>query len=188
MASLKDDSINFDKLENEVDEAMKAENLYWLQNDAKFRAVKQKGTYEEFKEIVAAAHLKPLAKNDKIQLEEKIVSPWNSLGSNSKSAVGTETKDSHSSDFTSPVSSQAFVLFWRKQKSHKDKASYLHKLLETGGPGAILTVFKNEIPFGLLGEFLISVSSEKEQFDSKILEMLLTTLAQTGRFNLSLSS
>jgi len=78
-------------------------------------------------------------------------------------------------------------LFWRKQKSHKDKASYLHKLLETGGPGAILTVFKNEIPFGLLGEFLISVSSEKEQFDSKILEMLLTTLAQTGRFNLSLS-
>jgi len=51
MASLKDDSINFDKLENEVDEAMKAENLYWLQNDAKFRAVKQKGTYEEFKYI-----------------------------------------------------------------------------------------------------------------------------------------
>lgn len=26
---------------------------------------------------MAAAHLKPLAKNDKIQLEEKIVSPWN---------------------------------------------------------------------------------------------------------------
>ena len=49
MASLKDDAINFDKLESSVHNAMEAENLYWLQNDAKFRAVKQKGSYEEFK-------------------------------------------------------------------------------------------------------------------------------------------
>lgn len=49
MASLKDDSINFDKLAAGADKVLAAENLYWLQNDAKFRAVKQKGTYEEFK-------------------------------------------------------------------------------------------------------------------------------------------
>lgn len=49
MASLKDDNVDFDKLETGVHRAMEAENLYWLQNDAKFRAVKQKGSYDEFK-------------------------------------------------------------------------------------------------------------------------------------------
>lgn len=49
MASLKEDNINFDKLAAGADQAVAAEDLYWLQNDAKFRAVKQKGTYDEFK-------------------------------------------------------------------------------------------------------------------------------------------
>ena len=49
MAHLKKDDINFDKLETGVQKAMEADNLYWLQNEAKFRAVKQKGSYDEFK-------------------------------------------------------------------------------------------------------------------------------------------
>lgn len=49
MAHLKDDNINFEKLETGVQKAMADENMYWLQNDAKFRAVKQKGTYDDFK-------------------------------------------------------------------------------------------------------------------------------------------
>ena len=49
MASLKDDNINFEKLAATANQAIATENLYWLQNDAKFRAVKQKGTYDEFK-------------------------------------------------------------------------------------------------------------------------------------------
>ena len=49
MAHLKKDDINFDKLENGVQKAMEADNLYWLQNEAKFRTVKQKGSYDEFK-------------------------------------------------------------------------------------------------------------------------------------------
>lgn len=49
MAHLRNDDINFDKLETGVHNAMKADDLYWLQNDAKFRAVKQQGSYDDFK-------------------------------------------------------------------------------------------------------------------------------------------
>lgn len=49
MASLREDKINFDKLSDGASKAMAAENLYWLKNDAKFRAVAQRGTYDDFK-------------------------------------------------------------------------------------------------------------------------------------------
>lgn len=49
MASLRSDDINFDRLASGAQRAMKDEDLYWLRNDAKFRAVKQRGTYDEFK-------------------------------------------------------------------------------------------------------------------------------------------
>lgn len=42
--------IDLRKLEKEVVDAVAADQLYWQQNDAKFRAVHQKvATYEEFR-------------------------------------------------------------------------------------------------------------------------------------------
>ena len=38
MASLKNDDINFEKLASGAQKAMKDDDLYWLRNDAKFRA------------------------------------------------------------------------------------------------------------------------------------------------------
>lgn len=62
-----DEGIDFKKLEKEFNSAVEADAKYERENAAKFRAVEQRvGSYEEFKDIVAASHLKPLEKKDKI--------------------------------------------------------------------------------------------------------------------------
>lgn len=61
----KDGTIDFSKLEKQLLVAVEEDNRYQRENDAKFRAIAQKvGSYEEFKDIVAASHLKPLDKKD----------------------------------------------------------------------------------------------------------------------------
>lgn len=62
-----DEQIDFLKLEKEFSRAVEADAKYQRENAAKFRAVEQRvGSYEEFKDIVAASHLKPLEKKDKL--------------------------------------------------------------------------------------------------------------------------
>lgn len=50
---------------------VREENLYNLQNYAKLRAVTSTKTYDEFKAIVDAAHLRPLDKSDKQNAKTK---------------------------------------------------------------------------------------------------------------------
>ncbi|EDX15515.1 coiled-coil domain-containing protein 103 [Drosophila simulans] len=45
--------------------------LYELRNDAKLRAVYNTQSYEEFKNIVDAAHLRPVTKGDKANFKTK---------------------------------------------------------------------------------------------------------------------
>lgn len=65
-----------------------ASELSKLQNDAKLRAVNSTKTYDEFKDIVDAAHLQPLTRADKQNAKTqsrlwnsiaKKVSTWNRL-------------------------------------------------------------------------------------------------------------
>lgn len=59
------EGIDFRKLEKELALAVEADEKYLRENDAKFRAVNQRvGSYEEFRDIVSAAHLKPLERKD----------------------------------------------------------------------------------------------------------------------------
>lgn len=60
-----DEGIDFRKLEKELALAVEADEKYLRENDAKFRAVNQRvGSYEEFRDIVSVAHLKPLERKD----------------------------------------------------------------------------------------------------------------------------
>src|ERR1700679_3893395 len=53
------------------------EDRHWQRNDAKFRAVHQRcSTYDEFRQIVEAAHLRPLDKNETLTLERQSIA-WN---------------------------------------------------------------------------------------------------------------
>ena len=60
-----EEGIDFRKLERELALAVEADEKYDRENSAKFRAVEQRvGSYEEFRDIVSAAHLKPLDRKD----------------------------------------------------------------------------------------------------------------------------
>ena len=60
-----EEEIDFRKLEKELSLAVEADAKYDRENSAKFRAVEQRvSSYEEFKDIVCAAHLKPLDRRD----------------------------------------------------------------------------------------------------------------------------
>ena len=60
-----EEEIDFRKLEKELSLAVEADAKYDRENSAKFRAVEQRvSSYEEFKDIVSAAHLKPLDRKD----------------------------------------------------------------------------------------------------------------------------
>ena len=54
-----------------------------------------------YREIVAAAHLKPLDKGDKLQFEDKIVSPWN-VAANGQTSVKLE-QSTNQSEVSLPV-------------------------------------------------------------------------------------
>ncbi|XP_017781628.1 PREDICTED: coiled-coil domain-containing protein 103 [Nicrophorus vespilloides] len=50
----------------ELKGAIASDKLYWVRNDAKIRASTTSKDYNEFRDIVAAAHLNPLEKQDRI--------------------------------------------------------------------------------------------------------------------------
>ena len=50
-----------------------ADERYWRENDAKFRAVAQHASYDQFEQIVKASHLKPLGAQD-VEIPRYIVS------------------------------------------------------------------------------------------------------------------
>ncbi|CAH8448600.1 unnamed protein product [Schistosoma bovis] len=115
---LKQLGINMNNLEKEMDSAIAKESRYWLENDAKIRAVQQGvPTYDDFRELVAGCHLKPL---DRLELTNTVgqKSSWNYsaiLPSNNSlfmepgmnSAIATKS-------ITTP---QEFIVQWRHIKS-----------------------------------------------------------------------
>ncbi|KAJ8925563.1 hypothetical protein NQ315_009403 [Exocentrus adspersus] len=62
------------ELYKELHSSIEQEKMYWIRNDAKVRAAVTSKSYDEFREIVAAAHLKPISKKD---ITEKKQLSWN---------------------------------------------------------------------------------------------------------------
>ncbi|KAL5005856.1 hypothetical protein ScPMuIL_017014 [Solemya velum] len=177
------DVLNFGKLEREVHDAMSADSKYWVENDAKIRAVTQKvGSYDEFRDIVLAAHLKPLEKDDKFT-DIKFQQTWNSLAPKSKDVPTTSPDAATFKDSVKlPQTGQEFVQEWRRHHKTTDK-QYIY-LLRIGAE-CLSRIFKTEISFGLLGDFLIALNTEFSAGDSESVLAILQHLSQVGRFSLS---
>ncbi|XP_041634364.1 coiled-coil domain-containing protein 103 [Cheilinus undulatus] len=75
MASSQRDVINFSALERELQGAIESEQKYKRENEAKLRAVNQKVSYDQFRDLVLSCHLRPLEKKDKDGAPRK--QPWN---------------------------------------------------------------------------------------------------------------
>ncbi|TMW50316.1 hypothetical protein DOY81_004593 [Sarcophaga bullata] len=59
------------KLQEICLQTLKSGELHTLRNDAKLRAVNTTKSYDEFKDIVDAAHLRPITKQDKMNAKTK---------------------------------------------------------------------------------------------------------------------
>ncbi|XP_062602605.1 coiled-coil domain-containing protein 103-like [Saccostrea cucullata] len=175
-----DDTMDFNKLEKELAMAVEQDQRYWRENDAKFRAVHQKvESYEEFRDIVLASHIKPLEKGDTLQNVTFDVK-WNAHAENSKA----NPQSSHASDIKKssnlPKDSQEFTRDWRRY--HKSTSDQYNFLLEMGG-AQLAHIFKTDI--NLLGDFLIALDSEYKDQDGEKVTEILESLCSAKRFVLS---
>ncbi|CAG2217782.1 Coiled-coil domain-containing protein 103 [Mytilus edulis] len=176
-----DESLNFEKLEKELHAAVDADQRYWRENDAKFRAVHQKvATYDEFRDIVKASHLKPLEKGDKME-SVQFNQPWNVAA-----AKNSETEQSEMGQIDKnkniPKTGQEFVQYWRRYlKSLGEQYIYL---ISIGGDN-LAHIFKTEISFGLLGDIVKALENKIVESDNEKVVQILEGLSQTNRFSLS---
>ncbi|CAB3993305.1 coiled-coil domain-containing 103-like [Paramuricea clavata] len=179
----KDGTIDFGKLEKQLLVAVDEDARYRRENDAKFRAVAQNvASYEEFKDIVAASHLKPLDKKDTEGLHNR-KQPWNPYAGKSSEKTASPKDNILSGDLNVPRNSHEFQKYWRK--CQKDKVKKYQYLITIGGP-TLAEIFQAEISMALLGE-IVDIFNENWKADdfSKIYD-ILHGLATVKRFSLSL--
>ncbi|XP_061410655.1 coiled-coil domain-containing protein 103 isoform X2 [Lethenteron reissneri] len=76
-----DEKLDWASLERELQAAVAADAKYQRENEAKLRAITQRvGSYEEFRDIVLASHLRPLETCDKVRLGGDVhAQRWNAF-------------------------------------------------------------------------------------------------------------
>ncbi|KAM6960555.1 dynein axonemal assembly factor 19 [Aplochiton taeniatus] len=182
--------IDFSALGRELQAALEADQRHWRENGAKFRALHQRvGTYEEFRDIVSASHLRPLEKKDKAGSQRH--QPWNPVASSSTIQPQKQLQDQDSTGQLKPAKPQPqlrsvseWSLDWRCLTG--DSRGRYNLLLCHGGE-PLSHMFRAEVPFGLLGEFLVVLSESLQcGHESKVIDVL-EDLSQTARFSLNLA-
>ncbi|CAF3072498.1 unnamed protein product [Rotaria socialis] len=158
------------------------EERYWQQNDAKFRAVHQRCTsYDEFRQIVDAAHLRPLDRNETLTLERRPVG-WNQPAaansvSSSNILTSSEPIVNHQIAFSTPKNVTEFMQQWRRI-SPDIKLDYLRRLKTSEN------IFLTDIPADLLQELPLLYQSNASYNDGEIILDVLVNLSKSKRFEL----
>ncbi|GFR82822.1 coiled-coil domain-containing protein 103-like [Elysia marginata] len=190
--SYDDDHLDFGKVEKEAKSLVDYDERYWVENSAKIRAVEQRvASYDEFREIVMAAHLKPLEKEDKISSMGTFTQVWNqsALRKSQKDATGADNeanaKDSKDqASFQVPQTGPEFLQRWKRECINlTQKREFLFAV----GPSKMCELFKTDISGGLLGEFLECFLHEFSDSQALPVVELLESLSTSQRFSLSLA-
>jgi len=182
-----EDQLDFSKLEREVQQSVINDQRYWTENAAKIRAVEQRvPTYEDFKDIVAASHLKPLEKDDKISSIGRFTQVWNQHASMKKMSTdlpSTKTDSNKEKVYVMPSSGQEFAQHWKRlRESTVEQRDFLFYV----GPMKSSELFKTEITGGLLGEILSCLEQFEEENPESVIE-LLEAYTLSKRFSLCLA-
>jgi hypothetical protein len=183
--------INFEKLENEVKSAINADEKYWRENSTKLRAIEQRvGTYEDFRQMVLASHLKPLDKGETLKSDLN-KNTWNILAC--KSDGDDQFKLNNSNEMYSkhkmPVNSMEFIQTWKKLP---DLDSHKWEYINGIGAKNIGNLFANEINGDILGQFLVILKNQVQTVatlahaDYETILELLETFPKCNRFKLNL--
>ncbi|XP_075418085.1 dynein axonemal assembly factor 19 [Tenrec ecaudatus] len=175
--------IDFKSLEKELQDALAADEKYKRENAAKLRAVEQRvASYEEFRGIVLASHLKPLERKDK--MEGKRTRPWNCHTSQGSTSQDQATEIFQAKPLLQPETSAEFYRDWRRHL--RSGPERYQVLLQLGGP-KLGRLFQMDVGFGLLGELLVALADHVRPADRVAVLGILRSLAGTGRFHLNLS-
>lgn len=186
-SSYDSDYFDLEQMKQDFEESVEADNRYWRENNAKFRAVHQKvASYEEFRDIVLAAHLKPLDKSDKIK--EKFQQPWNTLvhqtqTEKKQSSATQSVKLQKEDDVIIPKSSNEFVVEWRRLKDSSQKQC---QLLLAIGIAKLSEFFKLEVAHGLLGQIIKVLDLYQADIKTEDVLAILDVLSTSQRFLLCL--
>ncbi|XP_043859706.1 coiled-coil domain-containing protein 103 isoform X2 [Dromiciops gliroides] len=182
----KTDTIDFRALEKELQAALAADEKYRRENAAKFRAVEQKvASYEEFRDIVLASHLKPLERKDKMNIKKTV--PWNCHVISTTAQTGItpeESTDISQKGDCQPETSSDFYRAWRRYL--RSGPERYQALLRLGAP-SLGHLFRADVGFGLLGELLVTLAENFKPADRAAVLRILHSLSRTGRFGLNLS-
>lgn len=190
-----DENINFSKLEQEFYAARQADEKYSRENDAKFRAVHQKvASYEEFQDIVAASHLKPLDRQDNIMGGMAgVKQPWNKLcsggsdGVNNKNAL--DSGDSTKKDSVNSNSIKTRDDFSKAWKMLPGDDQRRVDFLTGFDQEFLVRVFECDIPMNFMETALQSMNRDFSADDCKrnrALVGVLYAFTKSSRFALSL--
>lgn len=191
-------SIDVKELGEQLELAIQDDKKYWLQNEAKLKAVSDHvETYNEFKNLVDAAHLKPLDKSDKLNKEKLNKTIWNKLAEkdNAPSSVCNDTskgnggilpEHSRSKDELSlNIASANRENFLELLKQSNDKLSLLMQL----GAPQFVNIFQNEISTTTVIEvFKVLLSFDRNSTEHIVfVAEFLGELINIERFSLTLS-
>lgn len=193
--------IDIEKIQQQVKKEVLAEEKYWRENDAKLRAIDQRvPTYEDFRQIVLASHLKPLDKGESLRNNLKTDNKmWNTVANPNKSSQNTATSESITLEKDNLINSKPktnleFMKIWRiLEEKHDDETKWA--FLKSLGVECIQKLFTVEINGELLGKFLVmfdkkanSVSDLNIQEDKTYLDLivkLLDMFPKCNRFDLN---
>ena len=174
----KSHTATLDKIESELNSVLDQDNRYWRENDAKFRAVAQNVSYEQFEEIVKASHLKPLDKSDKSQLSKPKSSIWNSIANVTSRKSASDDKRLENAGINKatmePKNVDEFYDSW-KNVEKCDRISFLEEL----GQDKLKKVLTTEIPSELIVDFIHTFLSFAPSASSEVDTLLLATVVRT---------
>jgi hypothetical protein len=197
--------INTERLQSYVASQVLAEEKYQRENDAKLRAVNQRvPTYEDFRQMVLASHLKPLDKGETLRGpvgREKNGKSWNSVmignkGDDSSKNGINANQDIETSDLVNviPKSNLEFVKNWRfieaKYSQDEGECNQMKWLFMWNLKAEkISQLFRPEINGEMLGKFLVlfeCILKENETEKLEFLVELLKVFTKCNRFNLNM--
>ena len=181
----KSHSASLDIIESELNSVLEQDQRYWRENDAKFRAVAQNASYEQFEEIVKASHLKPLDKSDKTGASKTKTSIWNSIANaTSRKSLNEDKKMEQSSSRAvgELKNLDDFYDTWKRIELC-DRIAFLNNL----GLDKLKMIFVKEVPSELIAEFLYSFLTFSSSSSEIVLVVnILELLTETKRFNLNI--
>ncbi|XP_039284757.1 coiled-coil domain-containing protein 103 [Nilaparvata lugens] len=181
-------SIDLKGLQEELQKAIDDDKRYWLENDAKFRAVDQGTiTYDEFRDIVKAAHLQPLECKDLKNLSTSHKGCiWNLVSGSSGTSnyIADESSNSTANIENLTMTKESFLKNFKKCSTDQERFVMLRNI---SVDGEIPRIFSLEIPVDLMSSIVRALIEFDDNPESiKTVYSILKHFTKVQRFELGL--